>query len=70
MPIFTAFCQGADGRGTIWIESFDAANIEDAKKIAVEECADAWGSEVENIHLLGLAKGKVKIIHWEDLNDD
>lgn len=64
---FTAFCQEDTGEGTIWIESFDSAGLEEAKEEAIALCAEAWGWPVERIHLLGIAEGDVKILHWEDL---
>ena len=83
MQTYTAFCQASDGRGTIWIDTVgvpslgpdpeitDAgAQIEAAKLVARIACADAWGCDPDDVHCLGLAKGDVEIVDWEDLNDD
>ena len=76
---FTAFCQEADGTGTIWIgavevEATDKSDaIDKAAEQAVAECADDWGGEdcgfnAETVHCLGLAEGNVKIAMWDDID--
>lgn len=67
MQKFTVFCQQADGKGTIWIDSFDALEMEDAKRIARATCASDWAAEEEDIHVLGVAAGDVEILEWEDI---
>ena len=70
MSTFTGFCQETSGLGTIWIESFEAGN-EDAAMVAAQKlCAEAWGCELGDVHVLGLAAGNVEILHWGDLNDN
>lgn len=66
--LFTGFCQETSGTGTIWIESVPARNLRDARKEARLRCADAWGWPTDRVHVLGIAEGEVKILHWEDLN--
>ena len=77
---FTAWCQQADGRGTIWIGNVEIEQesslttdneIERARLEARQACALDWGSDdCSDTHCLGLAKGDVRIVDWQDLNDD
>lgn len=66
---FTAFCQEADGTGTIWIQQVKAETIADATAAARRDCAENWGFDVEQVHCLGLAQGDCRIVHWQDLCD-
>lgn len=71
MNTYTAFCQQANGRGTIWIEKVEAATTEEAIEVARQSCADAWEyDDVEDVHCLGLATGDIQIVHWEDQCED
>jgi hypothetical protein len=76
---FTVFCQQADGTGTIWISSVQAKDMMDAISVGRQECADDWGysddpddedacGTLGDIHVLGVAEGTVKIMHWEDID--
>lgn len=74
---FTFWCQQADGSGTIYIGSLEAADLEAAKIAAVEMCCEDWNagmvSEIpahtpDNVHLLGIAAGDVEILHWDDID--
>lgn len=69
MATFTAFCQQANGRGTIWIQAVEAETLEDAIPTAINDCAEAWGYDPQAVHCLGIAVGDVEILHWQDLND-
>lgn len=77
MPTYTAFCQEANGRGTIWIEAIEVAEVGDpeeqielARSEAIKACAYAWygdDDEIEpDIVCLGLAKGDIEIVEWDD----
>lgn len=66
---FTAFCQQADGGGTILIQRVGAADMEAAKLAAREQCAADWGYDVADVHCLGLAEGNCKILDWDDLGE-
>lgn len=66
---FTAFCQEADGTGTIWIQQVKAETIADATAAARRDCAENWGFDVDQVHCLGLAQGDCRIVHWQDLCD-
>lgn len=70
MKSFTAFCQSADGTGTIWIDGVEAENADAAVDAAVAKCAAAWEVDADDVHCLGIAEGDVKILYWNDLNDD
>ena len=64
---FTAFCQQANGRGTIWIQAVEAETLEDAIHTAINDCADAWGYDAAAVHCLGLIEGEATVAHWQDL---
>jgi hypothetical protein len=69
---YTAFCQEADGTGTIWISSVEADSIPEAISKAVAACCEDWGGEDSGfdpgtVACLGLAEGDVKIAYWDDL---
>ena len=65
--IFTGFCQETSGKGTIWIESFEAEDLEDAILFAQSACATSWDMELCQVHVLGIAQGDISILHWEDI---
>lgn len=69
---FTVFCQDRYDPGTTWIDSVQASGVEDAKRKAVKKCADDWGYAgevdlVDSIACIGVAKGNVQILDWEDI---
>ena len=64
MNTYTAFCQQANGEGTTWIGRIFALTPKDAADVALADCADDWGYDVEDVCLLGIAEGDVKILHW------
>lgn len=68
---YTAFFQETTGEGTIWIDTVQAATLEDAKVEARAKCLTDWGDSFapEDIHCLGIAAGEVNILHWEDICD-
>lgn len=68
MPKYTAFCQDISGNGTIWIEAFTASDEGVAVAEARRRCAADWDYDPQDVHVLGIAKGDVKILYWEDLN--
>lgn len=70
MNTYTVFCQDADGTGTIWISSIEADDVEHAKTVGRNQCAEEWGREdPHEVHVLGVAEGNVRIAFWEDIND-
>ncbi len=78
---FTVFCRESDDTGTTWISTVQAKDVEDAKRKAVLACADDWGysddeddddearcGDIDDIVCIGVAKGNVKILDWEDIS--
>ena len=43
MAKFTIFCRDASNTGTTYITAVDAPDIEAAKRLGLEECAEEWG---------------------------
>lgn len=66
---YMAFCQQADGRGTIWIDKVRGDTIEAATAAAREACAADWGCKADKVHCLGLIEGKATVAHWQDVCD-
>lgn len=64
---FTVFCQETTGRGTVWIDTVEAAGLEEAKNIGLERCADEWKMDLDEVRVLGVAEGEPLILHWEDI---
>lgn len=65
---FTIWCRESDGTGTTWIDCVKATDVEDAKTKGLEKCARDWGfPSTDGISCIGVAKGNVKIVHWEDI---
>ena len=66
MKSYTVFCQDVTGEGTIWIDCVQATSLEHAKHVGRTECAEDWGEDIEEIHVIGVAEGDVNILYWED----
>lgn len=66
---FTVFCRQSDGRGTTWIDTVSAESAERAAELGKKSCAADWGwtHRMEDITVIGVAQGDVKILFWEDL---
>lgn len=67
MQTYTVFCQEADGSGTTWIEAVEAENLDAAMATGLERCAEAWDMDFDEVRVLGVAKGDVEILTWEDV---
>ena len=70
--IYTAFCTDRDQQPTtVWIDTVecpDGTLIPDVETMARQQCRENWEYDnIELIHCLGLAKGDVEIVMWEDL---
>jgi hypothetical protein len=66
MPTFTAFCQEKGASGTIWIDQVEAESADLATLEAGLKCAADWGFEPCDVWVLGIARGNVEILIWED----
>ena len=67
MPEYTVFCIEKSRQGTTWIAAVKADNPEQAAHAGREQCAADWDFEdSEDIHVLGVAKGKVNLLEWND----
>lgn len=69
MNTYTAFCQQTDGKGTIWVSTVEATDVDEAIELAIRECADDWWYDPQDVHCLGIAEGGVNILYWEDIED-
>ena len=63
---FTVWVARRNGEGTHFVQGFRAPDIEDAKRQALEECAECWGYDQEDIMVLGVVAGDAKVIEWND----
>lgn len=67
---YTVFVIDALSGGTTHVTHHRAATPEAAASLAVKETAKDWDmSDAENLHVLGIVKGKVEIIEWNDLDE-
>jgi hypothetical protein len=67
MEKYTVWVTQNDGRGTCHVSSHDAIHAEDAAAQALNETSDDWGGwALENLRVLGIAKGDVEILEWND----
>lgn len=64
---YTVFCQDTDDHGTTWINTIEADSVDDAIHEGHRACAEAWGQELDTVHVLGVAEGEVDILHWQDI---
>lgn len=68
MNTYTVFVCDADQVRTVFITSVEAESIPAARRIALTECADAWGMHsTDELHVLGVADGDVQILEWTDV---
>lgn len=66
---YTMFCKQSNGKGTMWIQSVAACSTKEASAIALDECADAWDFDTDDIRVVGIAEGDINILEWEDFDD-
>lgn len=67
LDLYTVFCQQANGRGTIHINTLEADSLLQAVELGILECASAW--HTTEVRCLGVAEGDIKILHWSDLDE-
>ncbi len=74
LKTYSVFIREANDTGTTFITSVEAADVEEAKELALTECSECWGTREEpwdrdDLRVLGVAEGDVQIIEWDDLDD-
>lgn len=77
MPKFTVFCRQSNNVGTTYITTVEIEDNDAAKagEAGLEECLTDWnpgGGEPDiytsdNVSVLGVAEGDVKILMWDDI---
>jgi hypothetical protein len=77
MRTFTVFLQDYNHTGTTYITAVRAKNLTSATSKAKQLCRDDWGlpgspephsnATTNDLHVLGVAEGDVKILEWNDL---
>lgn len=69
MDSFTVFVTEANGRGTVHISAHAARSPEGAAKAGLKQTAADWGCRgTRDLRVLGIAKGDIEIIEWNDLD--
>lgn len=72
MNSYSVFIIEKNGGGTTYITHELATDPEAAKEAALRLCREDWGSPgepwEEELHVLGVTEGEVKILEWEDLS--
>jgi hypothetical protein len=74
MKTFTTFCREKTGRGTVWIASVEAEDLEAAKVQGRADCAADWDwasddpeeDMSDDIEVIGVAEGNINILYWND----
>lgn len=67
MKKYTAFCLDAyQNDDTTWISCVEAEDLEGAITAAREAAAADWECSPDDVFVMGIAEGDVKILHWED----
>lgn len=56
-----------DPHSTTYIVAQDTDDVEAAKQMALQECADDWGrDDTEDLMILGVLLGDVEVLEWDD----
>lgn len=65
---FTVWCRQSNDVGTTWISPvIMARDMAHAGTLALRQCSADWGMGEDNIAVVGVAKGDVEILTWNDL---
>ena len=68
MEKYTVWVQEANGHGTTHIDSYLAANAEDAAAQAMELVMADWGMQHRrSLRILGIARGDIELVEWNDV---
>jgi hypothetical protein len=64
---YTVVAREASGRGTVWIRLVAGRGVYDVMRRGAEMCRRDWGFEsVDDVKVVGVAAGDVKMLNWED----
>ena len=68
MFTFTVFCgDSINLGGTTWIAPVQADSFLEACDVAKIKCAADWGFDsADDVRVIGVVEGDIKVIHWED----
>lgn len=71
MQKYTVFVRQFDNMGTTHVDCYSAETVEDAKTQALAQVMADWGDDysADDLHILGVAKGDVELVEWDDLGD-
>lgn len=69
LPTFTVFCRQTNNQGTTYISGgISAEDANEAARLGREECAAEWDMPEEVIHVLGVFRGDMAPVLWEDIS--
>jgi len=63
---FTIFCRESNGTGTTWVQAVQAKDLDAARAKGRTACAADWEYDEDDIAVVGVAKGSVTILDWDD----
>jgi hypothetical protein len=68
MNTFTVFCgDNINAGGTTWISAVQAETVDQACDKAKTKCAADWGCDSpDDVRIVGVIEGDVRVLHWED----
>jgi hypothetical protein len=69
MAKYTVWICESNGSGTTHVSSHSAMDPEQAKRRAIAETMADWDYPEIEVHVLGVAKGDIELIEWNDLCD-
>lgn len=64
--MFTVWVMNNDRTGTTFVTVVEAASAELAELYAREECAEDRAEPIENLKVIGVARGDVQLVGWYD----
>ena len=65
---FTVWVADAHSHGTHFVQAFLADDIDDAKAQALAECMACWDRLVDEVTVLGVCEGDVRVLEWNEEN--
>jgi len=64
---FTFWIAQANGEGTHYVTAVTSHRLGSAKIEALNDCAEDWQCEADTLHILGVAKGDIEILEWDEV---